>query len=77
MRDSESVPATNFYVAFREWINVNFPTLNDVVWSGLLEEDENIDYSHVGNGRIYEETVIDEGELNFPPENNSADCCLK
>ncbi len=55
MRDSTSVPVTNFYVVFREWMNVNFPALDDVLWSRLLEEDENIDYSEVGSGRVYED----------------------
>lgn len=71
MRDSESVPVTNFYTAFREWINTNFQTVNDVIWSELLEEDENVDYSVTGNGRIYEETVVNDGETDIPPENNS------
>ncbi len=68
VRDSELVPATNFYVAFRDWMNINFPAIDSVVWSELLEEDEDIDYSTIGNGRMQEETVINDGETDFPPE---------
>ena len=71
MRDVESVPVTHFYTVFREWININFQTLNDEIWSELVEEDANVDYSVVGNGRLYEETVIAEDEVEQIPENNS------
>ena len=67
VRDGESVPVTNFYGGFREWIGINFPTLNDVTWSQLLEEDRNIDYSMTGSGMTCEE-VIDDG---IAPETNS------
>ena len=72
MRDSDSVPTNNFYVAFREWTNINFPILNDEVWSDLLDEDESISYSEVGNGRIHEELVIEDGETELPQGNNSS-----
>lgn len=50
VRTSESVPATNFYGAFREWLDATFPVLNDGSWSEILQEDDSVDYSTVGNG---------------------------
>ena len=66
VRDAESVPATNFYGAFRDWFSQQFPCLDDAVWSELLEEDENIDYSVTGNGRVEEQTVLEDGEVSAP-----------
>lgn len=62
VRDSECVPATNFYSSFREWVDVNFPVLNDNLWIDILDEDENIDYGTVGTGKgiQYNETVEEE-----------------
>ena len=62
VRDSGSPPETNFYVVFREWLHMNFPTLNEIVWSELLEEDENNDYNILGSGimqAIGDEVIVD------------------
>jgi hypothetical protein len=37
---------------------VNHKDLDDVVWSEIQEEDENIDYSTVGSGLVYTEFEI-------------------
>lgn len=72
VRDSGCIPQTNFYAAFRDWIKINFPTLNDMIWSELLEEDDNIDYNIVGSGiqeeleEVIEEEVIEDGEAEIP-----------
>lgn len=65
VRDSESVPQTNFYSSFREWLTTNFPVLNEAIWDEILEEDRNVDYSTIGSGTVelVEEEVIGENVI--------------
>jgi hypothetical protein len=41
---STTVPATNFYGTFRDWVNSNYPDLTGDVWTAIIEEDEAINY---------------------------------
>ena len=46
VRESVDVPPTNFYAAFREWLEDNYPILNSDIWDKIMEEDSSIDYSN-------------------------------
>ena len=69
VRDNTTVPSTNFYGAFREWLNAYYPALTSDTWIAIREEDEGINYSEVGSGiQNYDgiEEVISEEEAIFP-----------
>ncbi len=69
VRDADSVPATNFYGAFRDWYTDNFLSLNANDWTDLILEDERFNYTLYGKGRVVEEVVVlDDGEVSLPPE---------
>ena len=59
---TNAAPTHNFYVSFREWVNSNYHSLDDEVWSEIMDEDYQIDYDNLGN-RSYdnvEEEVIND-----------------
>lgn len=63
-----NVPSTNFYGAFREWIDLYYTELTDEVWDKILEEDSNVDYSITGSGVFTEEEVIEEALIEQEQE---------
>ena len=48
----------NCYVSFREWVNSNYHSMDDEVWSEIIE-DYLIDYDNLGN-RSYENVEEEE-----------------
>ena len=59
---------TNFYASFREWLDNNFPVLDEEVWSRILDEDKDIDYSIMGSGQWVEREEVIQSEVM---ENNT------
>lgn len=62
VRENAAVP-TNFYTKFREWLDINFPTITEDAWKEIMTEDANVDYISLGSGmQVSQEQIIHESE---------------
>ena len=58
VRENAAVP-TNFYSKFREWLDINFPTIIEGTFQEIMDEDSSVDYNTLGSGmQVLEEETI-------------------
>ena len=53
---------SNFYVAFRDWLDYHYPVRDEGVWNDIMMEDSEIDYESIGNGMHQHPHGIDHTE---------------